>query len=409
MGTRHDVISSVTISRFRSIVRSTLDLDERPLFLVGPNGAGKSSLIDGILAISEAAHVPLGHVIGRRGGYQATRNRTAGTVGAPAQMGFRAQVTGNDGTRGEFVGHLAFTIGGSKADDREFEVVRESAEIHYANGEAAGYDRGSSLETFGFDVTPTIEHDALLFPNVAGDPILRPLQREIRGASAVSIDPARMREPARSDSDPTAYLAPDGANAPGVYRALQRSAPLREAELVRFLGAIAADVVGVTPKRLGRGFDTFEFEQRWRDEKGIDRTLRLSPSDMSDGTLRAFGILLALEQEPAPPLLAIEEIESAIHPGALRVLIDALDLANGRSQLVVSTHSPEVLGHSRIMPEQIRIVRRDHGRTAVHHLRSDSADVIRRHLASAGELLTSNSLISGDEVSNHEMFASAAS
>lgn len=45
---------------------------------------------------------------------------------------------------------------------------------------------------------------------------------------------------------------------------------------------------------------------------------------MSDGTLRAFGILTSLFQRVAPALVVIEEPERAIHLGTLRTLVDIL-------------------------------------------------------------------------------------
>jgi hypothetical protein len=52
---------------------------------------------------------------------------------------------------------------------------------------------------------------------------------------------------------------------------------------------------------------------------------------LSDGTLRAFAALVAIFQTlppfGSPSLIGIEEPETALHPAALRALLDAFDEA----------------------------------------------------------------------------------
>lgn len=67
---------------------------------------------------------------------------------------------------------------------------------------------------------------------------------------------------------------------------------------------------------------------------------------MSDGTLRALGILAAIFQGSngtRVPLVAIEEPEVALHPAAAGVLLDGLRETSQFTQLLVTSHSPDVL------------------------------------------------------------------
>jgi predicted ATPase len=71
---------------------------------------------------------------------------------------------------------------------------------------------------------------------------------------------------------------------------------------------------------------------------------RIRPAaDLSDGTLR-FLFLLTILANPQPPcLMAIEEPEVGLHPGMLPIVAEfAADAAN-RSQVILTTHSPEFL------------------------------------------------------------------
>jgi predicted ATPase len=68
-----------------------------------------------------------------------------------------------------------------------------------------------------------------------------------------------------------------------------------------------------------------------------------SAADLSDGTLR-FLFLLAILANPEPPaLIAVEEPEIGLHPAMLPIVAEfATDAAN-RTQVILTTHSPELL------------------------------------------------------------------
>lgn len=74
---------------------------------------------------------------------------------------------------------------------------------------------------------------------------------------------------------------------------------------------------------------------------------------MSDGTLRALGVLVSLFQYSngggAPVrLVGIEEPETALHPAVAGLLLDALKEASGRIQAIVTSHSPDLLDNSEL-------------------------------------------------------------
>ena len=116
---------------------------------------------------------------------------------------------------------------------------------------------------------------------------------------------------------------------------------------------------------------------------------------MSDGTLRAVGLLTAVYQQPPPSLLAIEEPEATIHPGALGAILDLLRHASKQMQVVVTTHSPEVLDGKWIRDEHLRIVDWREGATHVSRISDSSRRALQKHLMGAGELLRSNALEPG--------------
>jgi len=77
---------------------------------------------------------------------------------------------------------------------------------------------------------------------------------------------------------------------------------------------------------------------RWRSLKREQST-----ADLSDGTLR-FLLLLAILANPSPPpLIAIDEPETGLHPSMLPIVAEYARDAATRSQVILTTHSPELL------------------------------------------------------------------
>jgi predicted ATPase len=77
---------------------------------------------------------------------------------------------------------------------------------------------------------------------------------------------------------------------------------------------------------------------RWRSLKREQ-----SAADLSDGTLRFLFLLTVLAQPSPPPLIAIDEPETGLHPTMLPIVAEYARDASTRSQLVLTTHSPEFL------------------------------------------------------------------
>ena len=76
-------------------------------------------------------------------------------------------------------------------------------------------------------------------------------------------------------------------------------------------------------------------------EKGMSRSMNLW--DLSDGMLRFLCLATAL-LNPGPPLLvAIDEPELGLHPGLLPIVAEMIKTAAERTQVLVTTHSPDFL------------------------------------------------------------------
>ena len=76
-------------------------------------------------------------------------------------------------------------------------------------------------------------------------------------------------------------------------------------------------------------------------EKGMSRSMNLW--DLSDGMLRFLCLATALLNPQPPLLVAIDEPELGLHPGLFPIVAEMIKTASERTQVIVTTHSPDLL------------------------------------------------------------------
>ena len=184
-------------------------------------------------------------------------------------------------------------------------------------------------------------------------------------------------------------LLRDGSNLASVLNLISVESPAAKARLVELLSRVVPGVVDVSAKHIGKK-ETLEFRQKVGENEAPWRFLA---ENMSDGTLRALGVLTALLQSSnggtrkKVPLVGIEEPELALHPGAAGVLRDGLSTASRNTQVVVTSHSPDLLDDKSISDENILAVSNRNGETIIGPADAAGRGAIRDNLFTAGELL----------------------
>jgi len=118
------------------------------------------------------------------------------------------------------------------------------------------------------------------------------------------------------------------------------------------------------------------------------KTLVLDLSQESDGFRRFYAHLLAIYQRPSKQTLIFEHPEDGIHPGALSLLAEEFKAAPaaGNGQVILTTHSPELLDHFDV--EQIRVVELAGLETRIGFISLEQKEAIGEKLLEPGELLT---------------------
>ena len=102
---------------------------------------------------------------------------------------------------------------------------------------------------------------------------------------------------------------------------------------------------------------------RW---KSLKRPVSIA--DLSDGTLRFLFLLTVLASPDPPPLIAIDEPETGLHPGMLSIIAEYAVEASKRTQIIFTTHSPPFLDAFTETPATTTVVLCPEGETRLKTL-----------------------------------------
>lgn len=128
---------------------------------------------------------------------------------------------------------------------------------------------------------------------------------------------------------------------------------------------------------------------KFRQQQAKD-VAELNATEMSEGALRALGIIIATLQMTRDELLIIEEPEVAIHVGAAHLLFDILKDASERGAVLVTTHSADLLDAAR--DEEILVSAYEKGTSHIGPLAAEQRAVVCEGLFSVAELMRSEPL-----------------
>ncbi len=370
------------LDNYRSFRSESIKLDN-PTFLVGQNGVGKSNFTDAISFISEAMVLPLTAAFRLRGGFESVAHRHA--KGRYSAIGFQLVLHDLD----DLATQATYDLVLRGRRDYRLEVLLERCSIRECGGGTTTFKRqaptNSERETrWSGDIDPPkVTRSTLALPLI-GDPRFEPVFDFLSNMRVYRIDPSTLRSDHEQYGD--MELEEDGRNAASVLRHIRKDSPDDWEEICELLASAVPGVAKVQARRRN-GELNLEFLLKLRGGKA-----RFDASDMSDGTLRALGILVAAYQSPAPSLMVIEEPEASVHPGALGVILDVLRDASRSSQVLVTTHSPEILDAKWIGDRHLRLVSWDEGATRIDEMAPSVKRAMAKHLFGAGELLRSNAL-----------------
>jgi predicted ATPase len=335
-------ITHVRLENWRNFVRVDVPLQPR-VFLVGPNASGKSNFLDAFRFLHDIVDVGGGfeEAVRRRSGVSSLRCYAARRY---PDVSVGVQVAGADNEPWEY--ELKFAQDNNQRPFIKSEKVRRKGiEILSRPNEEDSGDPERRKQTYLEQV------------NVNRD--FRELADFFRSIRYLHIVPQLVRDPDRSvgrKGDPfggdfleqIARTTPKTQNARlrKIEAALKVAVPqLQELQMWR-------DDRG-TPHLRGK-------YQHWRSE-GAWQT----EDQFSDGTLRLMGLLWAVMGGAGPLLL--EEPELSLHPEVIRFIPQMLNRVQRRTggQIVISTHSNELLSDSGIGLDEVLLLQPESEGTSV--------------------------------------------
>ena len=392
--------------------------------LVGPNASGKSNLLDILGFLADAVRYGLETAITRRGGIDSiSRKSPTGRVLGP-EVGFQYESPW---------GFLNYSFALTRRGRGEYRVKREFAriepfdaaidpfEFEITNGRLTKPilkkilkqmesvrtgDGGHTISYAGIineliqelndqdlylmSAEPSQSAFLLMFFRTRSSSELEEAGSLLRSAlfhvrenlskiGMYHIFPNSLRDPQKlADSYP---LAAGGENLSSVLRDMIQK---KSGFIPDLKEALAVAVPGVRDIQVSSAGSYYVVELNHERGGGNEKSSWFDLSYESDGTIRLLAMLTALFQDPAPSLIGIEEPELAIHPGAMAVLSDTMQEAALRGQVLVATHSPDLIN---LLPvESIRAVTAADGSTRVGKVADHQMKSVRDNLFLPGEL-----------------------
>ncbi len=361
-------IKQLKIEGFRSLKNVTWEPGDLNI-LIGPNGTGKSNLLRFLELMTVAAEGGLGKYI-----------QSIGGIGAIVWDGQAEAVSFSLACGDDYPGPMLYELRLSRfgqsnvySIDREMLTGKDNLEllefinrrrrkahfrenttddIHEIKKESIDDQETilSAISTFtaGFDEVPSFKEYLSSFA----------LYHDVQVHQGSEIRrPSVSRLEKRVDSD--------GQNLINVLHTLYTT----DREFERSIDTAMRAAFGGDYEKLvfpPAADQLIQLRVRWRSLKREQ-----SAADLSDGTLRFLFLLTVLASPDPPPVIAIDEPETGLHPGMLPIIAEYAVEAAMRTQVVITTHSPQMLDAFTDKNPTTTVMKWQDGETVLRNLDGD--------------------------------------
>jgi type I restriction enzyme M protein len=370
----------IAIRNFRSIEDATVELSPFTV-VVGPNGSGKSNFVDSLVFMRDVAFDAETAVSGRGGISSVTR--WSRTRPYDVHLELRVAAT-SDKLDSEYFAHdltIQSAIEGAWKFKRETvtwsAIDKPRRLVERTGGVVTGIGKDSNIVLSDTASAMVYARQMLGVPP--------PLRTGLLGVRRYRLSPDAMRQPQLVSE--SSRLGESGTNIATALRKLQEQDRFEPVLLP--MRRIVPGLKDIRAVSAGRHL-LLEFDQ----EQG-NGIATFTSSEISEGALRALGVIVAARQMAKNELLIIEEPEANIHAGAAGLIFDVLREASRLGSVLITTHSPEILDAAR--DEDIVVCNYAAGVTRLGPLDSGQRELVRQGLFSLAELMRSEPLrIDGD-------------
>lgn len=395
-------LKNLKVQHYKSLDDVSVDFAPDVTVVVGPNGVGKSNFVDVLRFLRDAVTDDLGHAVTKREGIQRLL-QTYKTK--PYRIGLHLELAGSNAVFEEQQDKSSYRLLLKSIGASDYAIENEEATIasdefglgaltlfSRLNRDLKGHvriDEGPPTkrsESVTESVTALSPDSLALGMKLPGGAIGKNIAEHVTAWNFCTIYPNTLKKPALPDRD--SKLMESGDNWASVIKALKRSPKGREAleRIYDAMRAVLPTFEEVSIQTVGSYLvPLFKFRM-----EGESTLASFDPVQLSDGTLRLFGILLAAYQLPRPKLLVIEEPEQTIYPGALAVLAEVFKEIGRNTQVLITTHSPHLVQF--FDPSQIRVAVMHSGVTQIRPIHPHQMEAVNEGLLSLEEFMTTEGL-----------------
>ncbi|WP_197538275.1 AAA family ATPase [Mycobacterium canetti] len=345
--------------------------------LLGANGSGKSTVFDVFAFLHEAFTDGLRRAWDRR-------NRMAGirSIGQQGPVVFELKYPA---PLEEQVRVVTYTL---KVDEERGAPIIVDERLTWSTSPGSGrprdiirFSRGSGTwwDENGHESNPEeLAGSDLLAVSALGQfrshPRVTYLREFVSGwyLSYISAESSRTTP----EAGPQRRLSKSGDNLPNVIQYLEENHPDRLREIFLVLGERVPQLEKIEAEHLADGRLLLKLKDRAFQDPVLARFA-------SDGTLKLLAYLTVLMDPDPPPVFGIEEPENQLHPKLLPILAEEIRAISSKSQVFVTTHSPEFV--SALRPKELWMIgRADDGYAKVS--RASDSPMVKAMVAAGATL-----------------------
>jgi predicted ATPase len=342
--TVHMGLERLRIRNYRVLRDVTFESLTPTTVLVGANASGKSTVLDALWFLQQAVSGGVAAPWDERGGLAEIRSREASEAVEidltcrvdQERFHYRVAVDEDEGTPIVRKEELSWEADGQSGAVR---LLSLSEGVGTLSGTDHPFDEAVSLA--GPDVLAVS-----VFGQLDSYPRIVAFRRFVTQVRLSNLDIERIRA-GSSRSNKIARLSASGDNLATVVTNLREREPEVWKPIIRELRRYVPELADVVPERLGDGRDIVRIKDEDADEP-------ILPANISEGTLKLLGYLVAL-REPGSVLL-LEEPENQVHPRLHYHLAEAARSSAESGQVIVATHSPRLVDAMR--PEEVWVLYR---------------------------------------------------
>lgn len=385
--TKPPFLRPVRIQGYKSIASCNVMLEPLTI-LVGRNASGKSNFIDALAFLRDIVKLGTKEAVKRHGGAEAILCRMQQDRVVSIEIECEYSISGDaDRWRATYRIDMEFPkTRSAKIRGEALRIAHGIGWLGYTNeaGRVTCRGAGDQQQQRMWKVKERPFLDAY-----SDTPVPEFLEC-LEAITTYNFNPEAIRLPQKPAPD--GFLERDGSNLASVIETTREAEEWAIERAGRYLFAITK-VAGFAGVLQSGGYETLRFRVTCNSHS---EPLEFPAASMADGTLRAFAALVAVFQmvlpHGSPSVVAIEEPETALHPAAMRALVDALDEATLRTQILLTTHSTEMLDNPTIRPENVRVVQMIDGQTVIGPVDEASVEIVQRKLDTLGGLERQNQL-----------------